>query len=177
MYSMFPNYGTKVEPILVKKVVSRKGEERVFESKTEQISTPEQTFLMIDMMREVVNRGTGRSAAVAGIEIAGKTGTTNSSVDVWFCGYSPDIEVLTWYGNDNNTPLRKGETGGRAAAPAFKHFMTKYLELHPVTTRKFQLPEGVQARKVDGVTEYFTETSPFPKRSTKELREDSGLMF
>lgn len=177
MYSMFPNYGTKVEPILVKKVVSRKGEERVFESKTEQISTPEQTFLMIDMMREVVNRGTGRSAAVAGIEIAGKTGTTNSSVDVWFCGYSPDIEVLTWYGNDNNTPLRKSEAGGRAAAPAFKHFMTKYLELHPETTRKFQMPEGVQARKVDGVTEYFTETSPFPKRSTKELREDSGLMF
>ena len=85
-YSMFPNYGTKVEPLLIKKVINRKGEEKVYESKRQEITSAKQSFLMLDMMKEVVKRGTGRNAQVPGIEIAGKTGTTNSSVDVWFCG-------------------------------------------------------------------------------------------
>lgn len=176
-YSMFPNYGVKVEPLLIKKVVNRKGEEKVYESKRQEITSAKQIFLMIDMMKEVVKRGTGRNAQVAGVEVAGKTGTTNSSVDVWFCGFSPDIEVLTWYGNDNNTPLKKGETGGKAAAPAFKHFMTKYIELHPETTRTFKVPEGVGSRKIDGSTEYFTDISPFPKVNIKKQSEEGGLIF
>jgi len=176
-YSMFPNYGVKTEPLMVKKVINRQGVEKIYETKTQTITSPKQSYLMIDMMKEVVKRGTGRNAQVPGIEIAGKTGTTNSSVDVWFCGFSPDIEVITWYGNDNNTPLKKGETGGRSAAPAFKYFMTKYVELHPETTREFKMPEGVNARKVDGNTEFFTDVSPFPKSNTKELKEEGGLMF
>lgn len=176
-YSMFPNYGVKVEPFLIKKVVNRRGEEKVFETKRQMITSAKQSFLMVDMLKEVVKRGTGRNAQVPGIEIAGKTGTTNSSVDVWFCGFSPDIEVLTWYGNDNNTPLKKGETGGRAAGPAFAHFMKKYLELHPETTREFKIPEGVGSRRVDGSMEYFTDVSPFPKTSVKKASEESGLIF
>jgi len=176
-YSMFPNYGTKIEPILVKKVVNKKGEEKVYETKRQEITSAKQSFLMLDMMKEVVKRGTGRNAQVPGIEIAGKTGTTNSSVDVWFCGFSPDIEVLTWFGNDNNTPLKKGETGGKAAAPSFKYFMTKYIELHPETTRTFKIPEGVGSRKIDGVLEYFTDVSPFPKMNVKKQSEEGGLIF
>lgn len=176
-YSMFPNYGVKTEPLLVKKVINRDGVEKVYETKSTTITTPEQSFLMIDMMREVVKRGTGRNAQVAGIEIAGKTGTTNSNVDTWFCGFSPDIEIITWYGNDNNTPLKKGETGGRAAAPAFKYFMSKYLEMYPETTREFKMPEGVGSRKINGVIEYFTEQSPFPKVTIKQQQDEGGLMF
>lgn len=158
-------------------MVNRNGEEKSYLTKTQTITSEKQSFLMVDMLKEVVKRGTGRSAYVEGIEIAGKTGTTNNNIDAWFCGFSPDIEVLTWYGNDNNTPMRKSETGGRAAAPAFKHFMTKYLELHPETTREFKVPEGVNARKVDGVMEYFTDVSPLPKSSAKELKEEGGLIF
>lgn len=176
-YSMFPNYGVKTEPLLVKKVINRDGVEKVYETKSTTVTTPEQSFLMIDMMREVVKRGTGRNAQVAGIEIAGKTGTTNSNVDTWFCGFSPDIEIITWYGNDNNTPLKKGETGGRAAAPAFKYFMGKYLEMYPETTREFKMPEGVGSRKINGVIEYFTEKSPFPKVTIKQQQDEGGLMF
>ncbi|KHG34553.1 PBP1A family penicillin-binding protein [Sulfurospirillum sp. MES] len=176
-YSMFPNYGVKTEPLLVKKVINRDGVEKVYETKSTTVTTPEQSFLMIDMMREVVKRGTGRNAQVAGIEIAGKTGTTNSNVDTWFCGFSPDIEIITWYGNDNNTPLKKGETGGRAAAPAFKYFMGKYLEMYPETTREFKMPEGVGSRKINGVIEYFTEQSPFPKVTIKQQQDEGGLMF
>ncbi len=177
-YSMFPNYGVRTEPMLVKKVINRQGVEKIYETKTQTITSPKQSYLMIDMMKEVVKRGTGRNAQVPGIEIAGKTGTTNSSVDVWFCGFSPDIEVITWFGNDNNSPLKKGETGGRSAGPAFKYFMTKYVELHPETTREFKIPEGVESRKIDGTTEFFTDVSPFPKtNNVKQLKEDSGLMF
>lgn len=176
-YSMFPNYGVKTEPLLVKKVINRDGVEKVYETKSTTVTTPEQSFLMIDMMREVVKRGTGRNAQVAGIEIAGKTGTTNSNVDTWFCGFSPDIEIITWYGNDNNTLLKKGETGGRAAAPAFKYFMGKYLEMYPETTREFKMPEGVGSRKINGVIEYFTEQSPFPKVTIKQQQDEGGLMF
>ncbi len=176
-YSTFANYGVRFDPLLIKKVVDRQGVEKVYEAKNYTVTTPAQSFLMIDMMREVVKRGTGRNAQVPGIEIAGKTGTTNSSVDAWFCGFSPDIEVVTWFGNDNNTPLKKGETGGRAAAPAFKYFMTKYLEMHPETTREFKVPEGVGSRKINGVTEYFTETSPFPKVNIKQQQDEGGLMF
>ena len=176
-YSMFPNYGVKVEPLLVKKVINRAGVEKVYETKSQVITSPAQSFLMIDILREVVKRGTGRNAQVPNIEVAGKTGTTNSSVDAWFCGFSPDIEVITWFGNDNNSPLKKGETGGRSAAPAFKYFMTKYLEMHPETTREFKIPEGVGSRKINGVTEYFTDTSPFPKANIKQQQDEGGLIF
>ena len=176
-YSTFPNYGTKIEPLLVKKVVNRHGEEKIYEAKRQEITSARQSYLMIDMLKEVVKRGTGRNAQISGIEIAGKTGTTNSNVDAWFCGFSPDIEVITWYGNDNNSPLKRGETGGRAAAPAFSYFMAKYLELHPETTREFKVPEGVESRKINGTTEYFTDISPFPKTNIKQSTQDSGLIF
>ncbi|MBV5277471.1 MAG: transglycosylase domain-containing protein, partial [Campylobacteraceae bacterium] len=176
-YSMFPNYGVKVEPLLVKRVINRQGEEKIYEAKRQTITSAKQSFLMVDMLREVVKRGTGRNAQVNGTEIAGKTGTTNSNVDVWFCGFSPEVEVLTWYGNDNNTPLTKGETGGRAAGPAFANFMKKYVELHPETPREFKIPEGVGSRRVNGVMEYFTDVSPFPKNNMKKSGDDGGLMF
>ncbi|OOY01325.1 hypothetical protein BOQ02_06460, partial [Campylobacter coli] len=62
------------------------------------MSDEAQSFLVLDMMRNVVEHGTGRNARVEGIEIAGKTGTTNKNIDAWFCGLTPEIEALIWYG-------------------------------------------------------------------------------
>ena len=176
-YSMFPNYGVKVEPRLIKKIVNRFGDETIYESEKKRVIDEEQAFLMVDILRTTVERGTGRRARVAGIETAGKTGTTNRNIDAWFCGFTPEVEVLVWYGNDDNTPMQKYETGGRVAGPAFSNFVKGYIDLYPQTKRKFTPPEGVTMRKLKGKREYFTKTSPLPKTNSLEENENGGMLF
>ena len=176
-YSMFPNYGVKVEPRLIKRIVNRFGDETIYESAKKRVINEEQAFLMVDILRTTVERGTGRRARVAGIETAGKTGTTNSNVDAWFCGFTPEIEVLAWYGNDDNSPMQKYETGGRVAGPAFSNFVKGYINIYPQTKRKFTPPDGVTMRKINGKREYFTKISPLPKTNSLEENEAGGMLF
>ncbi len=176
-YSMFPNYGIKVEPILIKKIVNRFGDETIYESEKKRVIEEEQAFLMVDILRTTVERGTGRKARVAGIETAGKTGTTNKNIDAWFCGFTPEIEVLVWYGNDDNSPMQKYETGGLVAGPAFANFVKGYIDIYPQTKRKFTPPKGVTMRKIKGKREYFTKTSPLPKINSLEENESGGMLF
>ncbi len=176
-YSIFPNGGIAVEPHFINSITDRFGNTFKYNIKTQEFTSPEQAYLMVDMMREVVNRGTGKKAKIGGIELAGKTGTTNENVDAWFCGYSPDIVVLTWYGRDDNKPMGKKETGGKVA-PVFKDFMENYIKIYPQTTRKFKKPKGVHSRIINGKKEYFTQTSPLPKRNL-QINSDAknGLIF
>ncbi len=176
-YSIFPNYGIKVEPRLIKKIVNRFGDETIYESDKKRLISAEQAFLMVDILRTTVERGTGRKAKVAGIETAGKTGTTNKNIDAWFCGFTPEIEVLVWYGNDDNSPMQKYETGGRVAGPAFANFVKGYIDIYPQTKRKFTPPKGVTMRKIKGRREYFTKTSPLPKTNSLEENENGGMLF
>ncbi len=118
---------------------------------------------MTTILRDVVQRGTGRRAKVRGIELAGKTGTTNSNVDGWFAGYSPTVETVVWFGNDDNTPMYRRETGGRIAAPAFSYFYRQLLKYYPQVKRKFDVPEGVREVTIDGEKEYFSDISKAPK--------------
>ena len=92
-----------------------------------------------------------------------KTGTTNNNVDAWFCGYSPSIQTLVWFGNDNNTPMKRTETGGKIAAQVFGNFYKKYLELHPEIPRTFTMPQNVYTSNINGKTELFTDKSPLPE--------------
>ena len=96
-----------------------------FEPQRKELNPPEQSYLITSILKDVVTKGTGRRAAVDGIELAGKTGTTNDNIDAWFCGYSPSIQTIVWFGNDNNTPMRRAETGSTIAAPAFSYFFQK----------------------------------------------------
>ncbi|MDY0237585.1 MAG: PBP1A family penicillin-binding protein [Campylobacterales bacterium] len=178
-YSIFPNEGTMVEPILVSKIVDRYGYEKSFESKKRFFTNKEQSFLIVDILRAVVKNGTGRRARVEGLEIAGKTGTTNNNVDAWFCGFSPEVEVLLWFGNDDNTPMSRFETGGVTAAPSFAYFMSEYLKEYPQTKRTFVKPDGVKSIINDKVEMLYTPTSPLPPTSTQGTNslEEGGMIF
>jgi penicillin-binding protein 1A len=162
-YSVISNNGTQVKPYIIEQIVNRNGDTVTFEPQTKEVNTPEQTYLMTSILSDVVKRGTGKNAQVEGLELAGKTGTTNNNVDAWFCGYSPSIQTIIWFGNDNNAPMRRSETGGKIAAPVFSSFYKKYLELHPEIPRTFTMPDKVYTSNINGTTEYFTDTSPLPE--------------
>ncbi|MDR1615216.1 MAG: PBP1A family penicillin-binding protein [Campylobacteraceae bacterium] len=174
-YGMFANGGTLIEPRMIQKIVNRYGVEQLFESKKEQILDPAQNYLMIDMLKTVVESGTGRAAKVNGIEIAGKTGTSNNNIDAWFCGITPNINVMVWYGNDDNTPMASSEVGGRTATQPFAYFIQNYLKIYPETNRRFPIPNGVKKGVYNGKEEYFTAKSPFPSTSKAAASEDNIL--
>ena len=99
------------------------------EQVTKRVTEERQAYLMTTILHEVVESGTGRRARAPGIELAGKTGTTNDSIDTWFAGYSPSIETVVWFGNDDNSPLWKKEQGGWTAAPSFSYFYRELIKI------------------------------------------------
>lgn len=164
-YTMFASGGALTNPILIRQVITPKGETIRYENKSRQVNTPEQIYLMTSILQDVVRHGTGTNARVAGIEIAGKSGTTNKNVDAWFAGYSPSVETIVWFGHDNNTPMRRSETGGRAAAPVFRYFYEDLLRIYPNTKRYFDRPAGVydvSTNPESNSSESFTDTSQAP---------------
>ncbi len=170
IYTVFSNYGHMIEPRLVSKVVS-KYNTVIYETKPKEIAhftKPEQAFLMTSILEDVIKRGTGKKARVEGLELAGKTGTTNDYKDAWFCGYSPTITTIVWFGRDRYKTIYKGATGGRVSAPVFAAFYKKLLEKNPKIKREFDIPKGVYVGKVSYGTEYYTAISPLPKVNSNE---------
>ncbi len=177
IFSVFANQGHMIEPRLVSKIISKEGA-IIYETRTKEIddfTTPEQAYLMTDILKDVIKRGTGRKARVDGIELAGKTGTTNNNVDAWFCGYSPTIETIVWFGRDNNKPIGRGATGGALAAPAFAYYYQKLIELYPDTKRTFDIPQGVFRGTYEGKSELYTLRSPLPNayKQTQNYNQDA----
>ncbi len=130
-YSTFPNKGVRVQPHLIRKVLSRDGtvlEE--WEKTTYKVTSEYVALTMVDMMRGVTQGGgTAPNAQAAGHQLAGKTGTVNDQTDVWFIGYTPTYVTGVWMGN----PLRKeslgrGMTGGHGALPYFNAFMNPFMK-------------------------------------------------
>ncbi len=159
-FMVFSNYGKIVDPMLVHSIVDERGDVMYFTPEEYVLTEEKQSFLIVDILRSVVNSGTGRRAHVDGIELAGKTGTTNDNVDAWFCGFSPSLEAIVWYGKDDNTPMGNSETGGVAPAPSFSYFFNKIIEIDPGLERKFKVPEGVRSQKVENEQVYYTDKSP-----------------
>lgn len=95
----------------------------------EQVLSRETAYLVTDLMRGVVQGGTGAPAQRLGKPAAGKTGTTNDSFDAWFTAFTRDLVTSAWVGYDLNPhPLGRYETGGRAALPIWLAYMSKALE-------------------------------------------------
>jgi penicillin-binding protein 1B len=94
------------------------------------VTRPETAFLVANMMRSVINEGTGAGVRGAGfaLDAAGKTGTTNDLRDAWFVGFTPELLTVVWVGFDDNTAL--GLSGAQAALPIWTTFMIRALAGH-----------------------------------------------
>ena len=107
-----------------------------------QIIRPQVAYLLADMMKDVIRRGTGvRARTLNRDDIAGKTGTTNDQRDAWFNGFNGDIETTVWVGFDQDRSLGEGEQGGRTAVPAWTYFMHEALAGAP--KHGVPVPDGI----------------------------------
>ncbi len=150
-YTLFPNGGI-VRPLrhLMKVVSGGKDVTKKPKAGLRTIARPDTTYLVTDMMRGVLNEGTGSPARAMGfaLDAAGKTGTTNDQRDAWFVGFTPELLTVVWVGLDDNEPL--GLTGARAALPIWTDYMIHALAGHDNV--EFPVPAGITFVDVDRVT-------------------------
>ncbi len=109
-------------------------------------------WLVGDMLRDVVARGTGRGADrwVARDDLAGKTGTTSDLRDAWFVGYNPDLAAAAWVGFDEGQSMGRGETGASVALPVWARFMGEALD--GIEEHSAPRPEGLITVRIDPET-------------------------
>ncbi|MDZ5454818.1 penicillin-binding protein 1A [Labrys sp. ZIDIC5] len=163
-YAMLANGGKRVTPSLVDEIQDRNGsiifrhdqrqcpdcnspswtgqDEPRLVNITEQVLPSTTAYQITSMLQGVVERGTASVLKSLGRPIAGKTGTTNDSKDVWFVGYSPHLVAGVYLGYDVPRPLGRIATGGRLAAPIFGEFMQAALAGTPA--EPFQPPAGIK---------------------------------
>ncbi len=123
-YDAFANGGRRVEPYGVSRIRTPQGRviyQRSNPETGQAINNPPLYYLN-EMLRGVVTSGSGRGAAIAGRDLAGKTGTTSDYKDAWFVGYTGGFVAAVWVGKDDNTAMR-GVTGGSSPAAIWKGFM------------------------------------------------------
>ena len=148
-YSVFANGGYKVAPYLIQKVVNARGEVL---SETIPIPAGEESmrvidarnaFIMDSMLRDVVNSGTGYAASqrLGRRDLAGKTGTTNDSMDGWFAGYGGNVVAVAWMGYDQPRSLGGREFGGTVALPIWIDYMR--VALRGKAPYEMSVPAGV----------------------------------
>ncbi|MCP4116640.1 MAG: PBP1A family penicillin-binding protein [Desulfobacteraceae bacterium] len=179
-FATFATNGVRHEPFLIWRVEDPFGrviEEHIAQGK--RVLDPETTFQVVDMMRSVVDNGSGRNVRRFGFTrpAAGKTGTTDSYNDAWFTGFTPSLSVSVWTGFDRKKKLavkgRIGVTGGRAAAPIWAEFMKEALKNEP--EREFPIPGGIRFEAVDAVTGCAPEDGEAPRVFQVPLKEDQIL--
>ena len=160
-YAVFANGGFRVEPYLISKVIDSKGNV-LFEAQPTRSGDPSirvldarTAFVMDSLLLEVTKSGTAASArpALSRSDIAGKTGTTNDSMDAWFAGYHPSVVAVSWLGFDKPKSLGDRETGGGLALPVWVRYMQTALRGVPEADRR--PPPGVVQRDGDWVIPEF----------------------
>ena len=168
-YSSFVNGGDKVDPIFIDRIQDRRGatiykaslgscsncldtfsetntKPKIINNK-ENIFSASHAYQVTSMLKGAVDRGTGRKTSFKGIEIAGKTGTTNNNTDAWFIGYTSDLIIGIYTGFDKPLSLGKKETGSSVAVPIFKNIIQEYLNSNK--SLPFRVPNGIELIKTD----------------------------
>lgn len=153
-YATFANQGMFVDAYMIERIEDSQGNV-VYEHERKPVTvySEETAYLMTDMMRTVINSGTGtaiRRHIPRSIDVAGKTGTTNDSNDLWFVGYTPEVSLGVWIGYDVPHPLPSSASS--RPMDIWGKIMKQVLELEPpVVDRdaRFLKPEGVVSYTVD----------------------------
>jgi len=171
-YSEFVNGGKGIQPTLIDRIQDRRGR-TVYRHDTRscegcmgttwydqavpalpdvrpEVLDAATSYQIVSMLQGVVERGTGTKVREVGKPLAGKTGTSNDSNDVWFVGFSPDLAVGVYVGFDQPRTLGAKETGGAVAAPIFRDFMAAALADQPAIP--FRIPPGVRLVRVNAQT-------------------------
>ena len=168
-YGVFANGGYRVEPYLISKVIDAKGNV-LFEATPSiagdsklKVLDSRTAFVMDSLLQEVTKTGTAATArpALGRSDIAGKTGTTNESMDAWFAGYNPNVVAVAWIGFDKPKSLGDRETGGGLALPMWIRYMKTALSGTPESGRA--VPPGVVQQDGDWTIPEFT---PFFGKTT-----------
>lgn len=151
-YTMFANLGDRVLPTPITRVTS--GDGRTTTQPTpdrKNVIRPDVAYIMDDMMKDVINRGTAAQAQGWGFRnvpgktaIAGKTGTSR---DGWFAGFTPEIVCVVYVGFDNGDDL--GMTGSDSAMPVWADFMREALRLHPEWNGDWAMPANIRKAEID----------------------------
>ncbi len=185
-YTVFANGGYKVSAYVIDKIYDGQGRLRaqmqplVAGQNAPQAIDPRNAYVMYQMMRDVVNYGTARSAKALGrSDIAGKTGTTNDNKDAWFVGFNPDVVTAVYIGFDKPKSMGRAGYGGTIALPVWNEYM-RYA-LNGTSGKGMKVPEGMVMRG----GEYFLREQqttnpdlPLDNRSSRPIsrseRESSG---
>ncbi|MGX9775878.1 Penicillin-binding protein 1A [Janthinobacterium lividum] len=147
-YAVFANGGYKINPYLIAKVTDSDGnvlsqaKPDLAGEEANRVIDERNAFMMNSMLNDVVRFGTANKAmALKRPDLAGKTGTTNDSIDAWFAGYQAKLVGIAWIGYDQPRNLGNRETGGGLALPIWISYMAKALKSIPVEERA--VPEGL----------------------------------
>ena len=146
-YTMFPNGGV-IRPLrAISRLVAKGTDLPIQAGAPRTVARPDTTFLVTNMMRSVINEGTGAGARAAGfsMDAAGKSGTTNDLRDAWFVGFTPELLTVVWVGMDDNQPV--GLSGTQAALPIWTAFMTRALAGRANVS--FTAPDGITFVEID----------------------------
>ena len=147
-FSVFPNQGVLVEPFFISKITDREGEVIYEHQPTAREALSQETsFLMVNLLQGVTERGTAAAAKSLERPLAGKTGTTDKHTDAWFIGFTPSLACGVWVGFDVQKSLGPGETGAKAALPIWMGFFEEVLKDKPI--EYFLIPSNIVFRRID----------------------------
>ncbi|MCP4757023.1 MAG: PBP1A family penicillin-binding protein [Proteobacteria bacterium] len=155
-FNIFADGGKLLQPIYISKIVDREGNvlEEVGEIESKQVLSEETAFLMTTILKDVVDRGSGRSAQAINRPSTGKTGTSNDITDAWYIGYVPQLIAGVYVGFDKNQQtLGDHEQGAITAAPIWIDFMKQATATLPILP--FKQPDGINMVRINADSGYL----------------------
>jgi membrane carboxypeptidase/penicillin-binding protein len=158
-----PRYITRIDDLSGRAVYARPP------STPQQVLDPRVAFIVRDMMRDVVTRGTATSVrryVPDRIEVAGKTGTTNDDTDAWFVGMTPEVVAGVWVGFDKPVAIAPGAAGGSIAAPIWGDMIGQYYSRR--SSGEWNLPAGLVAVDFDRDKMAPADSTTLPDRRYTE---------